>query len=263
MTTALAYAPAALTVVLGIVSLLMVAVGDTAGLILYVNDNAPRFGLDPAAVLAVAKWVGWGGTIGDSGLAYGPWQDHFTQYQGRGPYYGQGRNNATVQTWAWSPAGIDEALSEMAGANGTQGATGWNAIHAIVYGFERSSDMAGETANAWTSYNSFNNGSAVGTSPGDTSGTAGGDTGTGTPAAVTAAEQLVSGASAGSQSTPSLFGNQDLGKAVARLTSPGFWWAAGLMVLAGILIVLGLVIYFRKDIESTAGTVARGAMAAA
>jgi hypothetical protein len=233
----------------------MVAVGDTAGLIQYVNEHAPSLGLDPAAVLSAARVEGWSGAIGDGGLAYGPWQDHMTEFTGRGPYYGAGRNNSTVQTWAWSNAGIDQAMSEMVAA-GVRGKSGLDALHAMIFGYERSSDMPGEYANAQRWYNSFNNGSAVGSTPGDTSGTAGGD-------AVTAAEQIVAGASSSSQSVPSLFGSQDLGKAVARLTSPGFWWAAGLMILAGVLIILGLVIYFHKDIESAAGTVARGAMAAA
>ena len=241
----------------------MVAVGDTAGLIQYVNSVAPGMGIDPAAALSVAHWEGWGGTIGDGGLAYGPWQDHFTEFTGRGPYYGYGKNNQAVQSWAWSNPGIDEALREMAASQGVKGSSGYNAVRAIVYGFERSSDMPGETANAWTTYGQYTGGGSA-SSTGDQSGTAGGgDTGTGTPAAITAAESIVGGASAGSQSVPSLFGSTDLGKAVARLTSPGFWWAAGLMVLAGVLIILGLIIYFRKDIEAGVGTVARGAMAAA
>jgi len=240
---------------LGLTSLLMVAIGDTAGLIQYVNEHAPSLGLDPAAVLSAARVEGWSGAIGDGGLAYGPWQDHMTEFTGRGPWYGAGKNNGQVNAWAWSAPGIDQAMSEMAAA-GVKGKSGLDALHAMIFLFERSSDMPGEYNNAKNWYNNFNNGSAVGTTPGDTSGTAG-------DGAVAGGLQLVAGASSSSESVPSLFGSQDLGKAVARLTSPGFWWAAGLFILAGILIILGLIIYFHKDIESAAGRVAAGAAAAA
>jgi hypothetical protein len=237
----------------------MVAVGDTAGLIQYVNDNAARFGLDPAAVLSAARVEGWSGRIGDGGLAYGPWQDHMTEFQNRGPWYGSGKNNQTVNTWAWTPAGIDQAMTEMAAA-GVKGLSGLAAVHAMIFGFERSSDMPGEYNNIVTNgyYNMFNNGSAVGTTPGDTSGTQQ----TTQDETTATGLQLIAGQSAASESVPSLFGSTDLGKAVARLTSPGFWWAAGLMVLAGVFIILGLIIYFHKDIESAAGRVAAGAAAA-
>src|SRR5215472_3682242 len=65
-------------------SYLMVTVGDTAGLIQYVNEHAPEYGLDPAAVLSAARVEGWSGRIGDGGLTYGPWQDHMTEFTGRG-----------------------------------------------------------------------------------------------------------------------------------------------------------------------------------
>jgi len=240
-------------------SVIMVTVGDTAGLIQYVNEHAPSFGLDPAAVLSAARVEGWSGAIGDGGLAYGPWQDHMTQFQGRGPWYGSGRNNSTVQTWAWSSEGINQAMSEMV-ADGVKGKTGLDAVHAMIFGFERSSDMPGEYQNIVNSkyYDAFNNGSATGTTPTDTSGTQQSDANATSDMALGA--QMVSAASS---SAPSLLGSEDLGKAVARLTSPGFWWAAGMFLLAGLLILLGLIIYFRKDIESTAGTVARGAALAA
>jgi len=239
-------------VALAISSYLMVAVGDTAGLIQYVNEHAPQLGLDPAAVLSAARVEGWSGAIGDGGLAYGPWQDHMTEFQGRGPWYGSGRNSQQVNAWAWSSAGIDQAMSEMVSA-GVKGKSGLDALHAMIFGYERSSDMPGEYNNAKQWYNSFNNGSVVGTTPGDTSGTAEGP--------IEGGLALITGANQTSESVPSLLGSQDLGKAVARLTSPGFWWAAGLFILAGVLIILGLVIYFHKDIESAAGRVAAGAAA--
>jgi len=60
-------------------------------------------------------------------------------------------------------------------------------------------------------------------------------------------------------SAPSFLGNVDLGKIFARLASPGFWWSVGFVVLAAILIIAGLLIYFHKDVER--GVAAIGAAA--
>ena len=60
-------------------------------------------------------------------------------------------------------------------------------------------------------------------------------------------------------SAPSLLGSPDLGKIVSRLASPGFWWSVGFVILATLLIIAGLVIYFRRDIESTVGRMAAAA----
>jgi len=232
----------------------MVTVGDTAGLIQYVNEHAPEYGLDPAAVLSAARVEGWSGRIGDGGLAYGPWQDHMTEFTGRGPWYGAGRNSNTVNTWAWSSDGINQAMSEMVAA-GVKGKTGLSALYAMVYGYERPQDKENEYKLVQDWYNSFNNGSAVGTTPP----AAPPDPNVGEENVVASGLTLVAGAGAGTEGVPSLFGNTDLGKAVARVTSPGFWWAAGLFLLAGLLILIGLLIYFRKDVERVAG----GALAAA
>lgn len=106
--------------------------------------------VDPAAMLAVSLHEGASGAIGDSGWAYGPWQDHMTQYKGR-PWYGAGRNNKAVQRWAWSDAGIAYAVRSAASA-GAAGKTGHSAVHAIVYGYERPAKPAPEFASSVASY---------------------------------------------------------------------------------------------------------------
>lgn len=84
-----------------------------------------------------------------------------------------------------------------------------------------------------------------------------------TDTALASGVALIQGASAGSSSAPSFLGNQALGTIFARLASPGFWWSAGFMVLAVVLILVGLLIYFHKQVEQAVGTVAKGAEVAA
>jgi len=236
----------------------MVNIGDTSALIQYVNGRAPQFGVDPAAALAVATQEGWGGTVGDGGLAYGPWQDHFTEFTGRGPWFGFGRNNQQVQAWAWSNEGIDEALREMAASKGVQGASGYNAVQNIAHYFERPAEPPNgigwfqEAENAWKRFAGFNNGTDAGTA---------GSVATDDPTTAAAA-QLVSSESA-SESAPSFLGSTALGKIFARLASPGFWWSVGFFVLAGVLIVAGLLIYFHKQVEQVATRVGKAAAVAA
>jgi hypothetical protein len=233
----------------------MVSVGDTAGLIQYVNERAPQLGLDPAAVLAIAHVEGWGGTTGDGGHAYGPWQDHLTDFQGR-PFYGQGANNQQVQTWAWSNAGVDYVLNQMATTGKARGLSGYNAVVAIVSNYERSANIPGEIKNAWDNwYAGLKNGSTTGTT---------GSVQTSDPTLQGAAE-LVSGAStpAGSIAAPTVLGSTQLGTIATRLSSPGFWWGAGFFVLAGVLILVGLLVVFRKEVEGAVAQVGKAAAVAA
>ncbi len=74
---------------------------------------------------------------------------------------------------------------------------------------------------------------------------------------------LVTAASAGSSSAPSFLGNQSLGKIFARLASPGFWWSVGFVVLAIVLVLAGLLIYFHKQVEQTVTKVGEAAAVAA
>lgn len=239
----------------------MVSVGDTAGLISYVNSEAPSYGLDPAAVLSVARVEGWGGTVGDGGHAYGPWQDHLTDFAGR-PWYGAGTNNQQVQAWAWSSDGINYVLNQMATTGKAKGVSGYLAVNDIVTFYERSSDIPGEIQNAFSNwYRSFANGSAVGTNgtvstvdPGLASGAA-----LVSGASSTGGEATPSSSSGGSQFTlvPPLNGPGGLSWPGIKI-STGFLWATGFFILAGLLIIAGLVFAFRKQIEATAASAARG-----
>ena len=115
----------------------------------YVRERAPAFGLDPNAVLAVALQEGAGGGIGDGGTSFGPWQLHYGGALPSKVY--RGRYSAQTNAWAWSPAGIDYALSRMraAGAGDLQGRP---AVEAIVRNFERPANPDAEVARALAAY---------------------------------------------------------------------------------------------------------------
>jgi hypothetical protein len=125
--------------------------------IAYVGANANTFGLDPAAVLAVANQEGLNSQPGSSwkdppGIAFGPpsWNS-------------AGAGNAIVQSqgasasyWSWTPAGLNYWLQQVANS-GAQGLTGISAINQIVTGFERPAtvNIPGEIVNASRDYASF------------------------------------------------------------------------------------------------------------
>jgi hypothetical protein len=101
------------------------------------------FGVDPLAIVANALHEGPGGAIGDSGGAYGPFQDHLTDFPSR-PFYGKGHNNTAVNAWAWSENGIAYSVRQMAlGSPSARNLTGHSAVYAIVNGYERPGDRAG------------------------------------------------------------------------------------------------------------------------
>jgi len=102
---------------------------------------------------------------------------------------------------------------------------------------------------------------AIGGGTTDTGTDGGGTTAGDTNTSVASGAALVT--AAGSSSAPSLFGNEALGKLVARLASPGFWWSVGFFVLAGLLIVAGLLVVFHKQVEQVAGQVGKAAAVAA
>jgi len=108
-------------------------------------QKARKYGLDPAAVLAVANVEGGikRGAVGDQGTSFGPFQLHV------GGALPKGRGAA----WANSPAGIDYAVSQM--AQHAKGLTGQKAVAAIVTNFERPADPTGEIAKAWGGYQQF------------------------------------------------------------------------------------------------------------
>ena len=71
------------------------------------------------------------------------------------------------------------------------------------------------------------------------------------------------------QSTPAggldaspILGSQALGTLAARVASPGFWWATAFFVLAGVLILVGLLVVFRQQVEQAATQVGRVAATA-
>lgn len=121
----------------------------------YILQNAPRYGLDPAAVLSVAKAESglnpW--SVGDHGTSFGVFQLH----QGGKLPPGKGRE------WAASPEGIDYALSLMSRL-GARGLTGQEAIRNIVTRFEVPADKEGEIRRA-TGYYSQVPGSVAPPSP--------------------------------------------------------------------------------------------------
>lgn len=101
------------------------------------------YGVDALAAIANALNEGANGGIGDGGLAYGPFQDHLTEFADR-PLYGKGRNNAAVNAWAWSENGIRYCVRAMVnGSPSAKGLRGHPAVYAIVYGFEKPGDEAG------------------------------------------------------------------------------------------------------------------------
>jgi hypothetical protein len=131
---------------------------DRNGVIAYVGQNAAAYGLDPAAVLAVANQEGLNqnpGAVwnlqGESGYNFGP-PSWYTGGAGKAIVNMQGSN---APSWAWTPEGINYWLSQVAqSASGLQGGA---AIQAIVHGFERPrEDLAGgEVINAGNVYQSF------------------------------------------------------------------------------------------------------------
>lgn len=97
--------------------------------------------IDPLAAAANALAEGAGGGIGDDGTAYGPWQAHLTD--GRlDAFAHMPRNAEQVQRWAWSTDGFAYVFRSMV-AGGAAGKTRHDAVHAIVYGFEKPLDEAG------------------------------------------------------------------------------------------------------------------------
>jgi cell wall-associated NlpC family hydrolase len=110
----------------------------------YIAQRARAFGLDPNAVLAIAGHEGLGGGVGDNGTSFGPFQLHI------GGAMPSGVSNP--QQWAWSPAGINYALSRMGAAKGL---TGKAAVTAISTQFERPSNPGAEIADAMAHYGSY------------------------------------------------------------------------------------------------------------
>lgn len=114
-----------------------------------IRELAPRYGIDAAAAIAVARGEGGlvnrAGDVGDlaGGGSFGPFQLYT---KGALPAQFRGKP-AAADSWAWSPDGIGYALRKMkeAGAGGLQGRA---AVEAIVRRFERPADPDTSVRNA-------------------------------------------------------------------------------------------------------------------
>jgi hypothetical protein len=134
---------------------------DRQGVINYVHQRAADYGLDPAAVLAVANQEGLNTAPGshwqlggESNISFGP-----------PSWYGNGAGSAILQqhgpnaaAWSWTPPGIEYWLGQVAQA--AKGLTGNQAISAIVNNFERPREdlAAGEIKKAQQAYANFQQG---------------------------------------------------------------------------------------------------------
>ena len=103
--------------------------------------------LDSNAVFAIASMEGLGGGVGDHGTSFGPFQLHAG---GALPASVWAKGAAYAQQWAWSPAGLDYALSRINSIAG--GLRGPAAISAISRRFERPANPAAEIAGAESHY---------------------------------------------------------------------------------------------------------------
>ena len=109
--------------------------------------GAQSRGLDPKAVLAVASQEGLGGGVGDNGTSFGPFQLHIG---GALPASVAAKGATYAEAWAWSPAGINYALDNIAKV--AHGLSGASAIDAIVRRFERPLHPGNEVAGATAAY---------------------------------------------------------------------------------------------------------------
>jgi hypothetical protein len=226
----------------------------------YIQSRAVTFGLDPQAVLAVASREGLGGGVGDGGTSFGPWQLHAggalpSSVWSRGPEY--------AQQWAWSPAGIDYALSSMVKA-GAENLSGPSAIDRIVRYFERPANPNAEVAGAITAYHggaykgrgsrpSSSGGGGGGILSGVTSalGGIGGAIGSGAEAVFVTPWENVWNSTAGAAS--SIF---DVAKAFLWLANPINWLRAVELMFGFVLMLVGLY-YLGKTAGSSSSATAK------
>lgn len=132
----------------------------------YVGQNAYRYNLDPAAVLAVANHEGLnkqpvGGVAptwilpNEGGLSnFGP--PSWFQGGAGGKIIQQQGGLQAAANWSWTPAGLDYWMQSIADA-GAGGLQGLAAVTAIVQRFEnpRADLIPGEITNAMQDYQSF------------------------------------------------------------------------------------------------------------
>ncbi len=127
----------------GLAKSVVKGMGNASGAIV---AAAKKAGVDARAALAVAMTEGGTkfGAVGDSGTSFGPFQLHIG---GASPF----SDPRKAAQFANSIEGITYALQKMAAA-GAAGKSGFDAIKAIVYSFERPANPAAEVAKALTYY---------------------------------------------------------------------------------------------------------------
>jgi hypothetical protein len=130
--------------------------------IAYIGQNAPLVGVDPAAMLSIANHEGlntdpgsfW--TVpGELFNSFGPPSWNANPRAAGGPIVSKQGSVASAASWAWTPAGLDYWIQQVAGV--ASGLTGTAAISSIVHNFERPrEDLAiGEIRNATRDYAGF------------------------------------------------------------------------------------------------------------
>jgi hypothetical protein len=107
-----------------------------SGYIKAIQQSGAKYGVDVNALLAVAAQEGLNGAVGDGGHAFGPFQMN----DAGGVLAGRFPNSAAAQAYAESPAGIEEAVKNIAAA--TKGLRGPDALAAIVSQYEKPADYA-------------------------------------------------------------------------------------------------------------------------
>lgn len=138
-----------------------VAMLNKPDVVAYVAQNASRYGLDPAAVLAVADNEGLNTQPGSvwsdpPGMAFGPasWNS-----AGAGATIVQQQGGVqSASNWTWTAPGLDYWLQSVANS-GAAGLTGMQAVVQIVggygWGFERPGDPSKDINNAKNVYNKY------------------------------------------------------------------------------------------------------------
>jgi len=101
-----------------------------------IANNARKFGLDPAAVLAYALEESGAryGAVGDNGTSFGPFQAHIGGAAGS-------RSPQAASAWANSPQGLIQMMGMMA-RGGARGLHGEAAVRAIYSGFGKGTPLA-------------------------------------------------------------------------------------------------------------------------
>lgn len=230
----------------------------------YIAARAAGLGLDPGAVLSVASQEGlsaggWAGPHPDpapghpSAFAVGPFQLNSAGALASSPVASW--SSQAASSWAWSSDGIDWALGRINGV--AHGLTGSTAINRIVSQFEIPADIPGEQSRAQARYPYYyakwwNVEDTTGSSP------------TTNPTLVsdpTQGKTVDTSATASSPGTFTLI--PGVGGWPGVKISFGFLWAALLFAGGIAAIVIGLIIYFHKELGEAAQQVGRTAEVAA